>query len=267
MTISDSLKAVGEIARDSSIEQPHLVGGVPRDYAMGLKSILTSDVDLTTNTSDSLRLGVLVASYFNKSFNVFEDGHASVYFKNYNIDFSSNFKSNNVIGFLKSEKCNKFICPAYPDIGSEMFEVYSRDFTMNTLHQDIFTKKIIDITGRGLDDISDGVIKTPVPAEITMSDDPRRVFRAIYFASKYKFKIDDDIVNYVVKNNELLSSNKVKDRFVSSKINSSMKYDEKTTIDYLIKMNILSRVPMVGQFKDYLIKNKLIVKYLDGLDD
>jgi tRNA nucleotidyltransferase/poly(A) polymerase len=255
MGVTEYLNDIVSIAEEYFIQAPLIVGGIARDYAMGLSPIKTDDVDLTTNTADSLRLGVLVADKYNVSFNIFEDGHIIVNFDNFNIDFSSNFISEDVVKFLNKKNTT---------IDKTDYEVYSRDFTINTLHQDIRTKEIIDPTGSGLDDLSSGLIKTPVPASISIADDPRRAFRAIYFAAKYDFEIDKEIIAYISNNHEIFSDGRVKDRFISMKINSSISASPDKTIKYLKEMNLLSRVPLTGFFKDYMIKNKMVIEYLDN---
>jgi len=234
-----------------------MVGGVPRDYSMKLGPIKTTDIDLTTNTPDSLRLGILLADKLNSSFKIFDDSHITLYLNNYSIDFSSNFKSDDVIKELNKIGIND----------ESLYEVYSRDFSINTLHQDLITKEIFDLTGDALKDISDKIIKTPVDASITLSDDPRRIFRAIYFASKYNFSIDNSIIDYVLNNNDLIYSDSISDPFISAKISKAMLSNSSLTIKYLKDMNILSRVPLTGYFKDYLIKNRLVVEYLDNTRD
>lgn len=67
-----------------------------------------------------------------------------------------------------------------------------RDFTINTLALDITPGKfgeVIDLFN-GLQDINNGLIKTPLDPEVTFNDDPLRILRAIRFAAVLNFKID-----------------------------------------------------------------------------
>ena len=184
--------------------------------------------------------------------------------KNFNVDFSSNYRSKNVIDFLKSEQCTEYLCPAFPEIEEKALEIYSRDFTINALHQNIRTGEIVDILDRSLKDIEDKKITTILPPEITLLDDPRRVFRAIRFSTKFGFSIDEDIKQYVKNNKHILSSSSVKDGYISSEISMSMKYNSDETIKALKDMDILGMIPMTGDFKEYIIKNKLVIDYLDS---
>ncbi len=256
------------------MEMPYIVGGVPRDYSIfgsatigGSSSGISSravDLDMTTNSSDSMRLAILFASRNDLRFRIFDDRHVTVFLKNFNVDFSSNYISKNVIDFLKSEQCTEYLCPAFPEIEEKALEIYSRDFTINALHQNIRTGEIVDILDRSLKDIEDKKITTILPPEITLLDDPRRVFRAIRFSTKFGFSIDEDIKQYVKNNKHILSSSSVKDGYISSEISMSMKYNSDETIKALKDMDILGMIPMTGDFKEYIIKNKLVIDYLDS---
>jgi len=216
-------------------DTPYLVGGVPRDQIISgtatLGKVNSIDLDITTNSSDSMRLAILFASRNNFRFRIFDDRHITVFLKDFNIDFSSNYISNRAVNFLKSEQCDDYLCPAFPEIKDKVTEVYSRDFTINALHQNIKTGEIVDILGRSFDDISDRVIKTILPPEITIYDDPRRVFRAIRFSTKFGFDIDNNIKDYVKNNKNIFTSPSVKDGYISSQISTSMEHNSEKTIE------------------------------------
>ena len=44
----------------------------------------------------------------------------------------------------------------------------------------------------GVEDLQNKIIKTPLDADITYSDDPLRMMRAIRFATQLKFEIESD---------------------------------------------------------------------------
>ena len=62
-------------------------------------------------------------------------------------------------------------------------DVWRRDFTVNTLCQ-AFDGRLIDVTGRGLADLRDGVLRTPLDPGETFAEDPLRMFRAARFAAR-----------------------------------------------------------------------------------
>jgi tRNA nucleotidyltransferase/poly(A) polymerase len=68
-----------------------------------------------------------------------------------------------------------------------------RDFTINSLYYNINTREVEDFTGHGLSDLDAGLIRTPLDAHRTFVDDPLRVLRAVRFASRFNFKLHEDI--------------------------------------------------------------------------
>ena len=90
---------------------------------------------------------------------------------------------------------------------SPVKDAFRRDLTINALFYNIQTNEVEDFTGSGINDIREGVIRTPTttpeteeevgreitPKEIFM-DDPLRVLRAIRFANRYGFEVKDDLV-------------------------------------------------------------------------
>ncbi len=70
-------------------------------------------------------------------------------------------------------------------------DCFRRDFTVNTLYRNIKTGEILDMTGRGIHDIREGVIRTPLDPYETFDDDPVRILRCLRFAARFGWKIDE----------------------------------------------------------------------------
>jgi hypothetical protein len=114
----------------------------------------------------------------------------------------------------------------------------------------------------GFDDINNKVIRTPVPAHITLTDDPRRAYRAINLAARYSFQIDDDIKKFVLDNPDVFRSENIKDKYIAVKISKALKEDEEYTLSLLKELGLFKNVPLSGHFKDVLIERKMLTEYL-----
>ena len=82
-------------------------------------------------------------------------------------------------------------------IGTPLTDAQRRDLTINSLFYNINEKKVEDWTNKGLSDLKNGIIETPIDAQITFKDDPLRILRMLRFALKYKFRISDNINNSI----------------------------------------------------------------------
>lgn len=69
-----------------------------------------------------------------------------------------------------------------------------RDFTVNAMFYNINKNEIEDFTGQGMVDLAANILRTPLDPIITFLQDPLRILRAIRFASKYNFILDEKIV-------------------------------------------------------------------------
>ena len=77
--------------------------------------------------------------------------------------------------------------------GTAAEDAERRDLTINALFYNINEDVVEDFTGKGLEDLKEGVIRTPLPPRTTFLDDPLRILRAVRFASRFGFALDDAI--------------------------------------------------------------------------
>ncbi|KAK2774911.1 CCA tRNA nucleotidyltransferase, mitochondrial [Emmonsiellopsis sp. PD_33] len=78
------------------------------------------------------------------------------------------------------------------EFGTPEEDALRRDATVNALFYNIHTDSVEDFTGRGLQDMKDKIIRTPMAPYQTFKDDPLRVLRLIRFASRLGYEIDHD---------------------------------------------------------------------------
>ncbi len=82
-----------------------------------------------------------------------------------------------------------------------------RDFTINamafSLNKESYGEPVDPFNG--MDDLKNGIIRTPLDPDITFSDDPLRMFRAIRFASQLNFRITDEAFSSITHNRDRVS--------------------------------------------------------------
>jgi tRNA nucleotidyltransferase (CCA-adding enzyme) len=78
--------------------------------------------------------------------------------------------------------------------GTPLQDALRRDLTINALFYNINDACVEDLTGKGLSDLRDGIIRTPLEPRTTFIDDPLRVMRAIRFGTRFNYRFDDELV-------------------------------------------------------------------------
>ncbi|KZT22100.1 hypothetical protein NEOLEDRAFT_1157898 [Neolentinus lepideus HHB14362 ss-1] len=73
--------------------------------------------------------------------------------------------------------------------GTPLEDALRRDLTVNSLFYNVHTRDVEDQTGKGLQDLKDGIVRTPLPPRETFLDDPLRVIRSIRFASRFGYEM------------------------------------------------------------------------------
>ncbi len=93
-----------------------------------------------------------------------------------------------------------------------------RDFTVNAMALELTTTKpeFIDPFG-GIDDLAKKILRTPVTAEQSYSDDPLRMMRAARFAAQLNFTLADDVLDAMssmAPRLSIISAERIRDEFV-----------------------------------------------------
>jgi poly(A) polymerase len=74
--------------------------------------------------------------------------------------------------------------------GTAEEDAQRRDFSINALFLDPTRQEILDYVG-GLDDLEDGLLRTIGDPAVRMAEDPVRILRAVKFATRLSFRIED----------------------------------------------------------------------------
>jgi tRNA nucleotidyltransferase (CCA-adding enzyme) len=81
--------------------------------------------------------------------------------------------------------------------GTPSEDAQRRDATINALFYNVHTRLVEDHTSRGVSDLQEGVIRTPLAPFQTLLDDPLRMLRYIRSASRFGFTLDEGIAEAV----------------------------------------------------------------------
>jgi tRNA nucleotidyltransferase/poly(A) polymerase len=255
MDIKQLLIHIRDVAEQKGLSKPYIVGGIPRDRVLGILGEKTdvNDLDITTGDEGSAILGKLLYGTLKDSvYRMYDDGHSSLDYRGIHIDFSSHFVVNKIDAILKTKNVE--------DITPMKRELYSRDFFFNTLLQGMDMESIYDLTGEAIGDLKAKIIRCPIDPAITIGSDPRRILRAIKYAVKYNFAIEDGLKNIIFEKRKLLQS--LPPKSVQDKISEIVLIDADRGIDMLIEYKILPLVPLTKMVYDTLIQKRKLVKAL-----
>lgn len=184
--ISDSSKELGI--------KSYVIGGFVRDFIINKgasKDIdivaVGSGIDLAKQVSKNLKGNPKVQIF--KTY-----GTAMLHYKDIEIEF---------VGARK-ESYNEDSRNPIVEGGTLEDDQNRRDFTINALALDLSEQsfgELLDPFG-GIEDLENKIIKTPLDPDITYSDDPLRMMRAIRFASQLNFKIEQRSLKAISKNKD-----------------------------------------------------------------
>ena len=174
--------------------ETYLVGGFVRDHLLGREK--AKDIDIVAVGS-----GIDLAKAVQQEL---PGANAIQIFKNYGTamvqcrDITLEF-----VGAIKESYSEESRNPIVKK-GTLKDDQYRRDFTINALAVSLNPGEVGKLVDpfQGLNDLQDGVIKTPLDPDVTYSDDPLRMLRAIRFAAQLNFKIEDGSLRSISKNRQ-----------------------------------------------------------------
>ncbi|MDB5123343.1 MAG: tRNA nucleotidyltransferase [Mucilaginibacter sp.] len=174
--------------------QAYVIGGFVRDILLNRPS---KDIDIVV-IGNGISFAESVAKKLKVKVAVFKNfGTASLKYNDLEIEFVGARKESYRLDSRKPIVEN----------GTLEEDQNRRDFTINalaiSLHPDSFGE-LLDPFG-GVDDLKKQLIRTPLNAIETFSDDPLRMLRAIRFASQLNFKIDEPALQAIKDNIDRLS--------------------------------------------------------------
>lgn len=199
----------GVIAAESSRMgiKTWVIGGWVRDLLLQRAS---KDIDIVTEgDGPGLALAVSEALQLKKKPEIFKNfGTARLKYRNWEVEFVGARKESYLPESRKPEVAS----------GSFADDQQRRDFTINALAISLNDKdygSLID-PFKGLSDLKNKLIRTPLDPDMTFSDDPLRMMRALRFAAQLDFKIDPDCYQAIRKNADrlrIVSVERIMDEF------------------------------------------------------
>ena len=188
----DIFRIISETADELNLEC-YLIGGFVRDFFLYRPS---NDIDVVA-VGSGIDLAKLVAKKLGSKKNItkFKNfGTAQIIYKGFEVEF---------VGARKESYSFDSRKPAIEE-GTLEDDQKRRDFTINAmafcLNSDRFGELIDPFNG--IQDLDDLIIRTPLDPDITFSDDPLRMMRAIRFASQLGFDIHYETFDAIERNKE-----------------------------------------------------------------
>ena len=86
-------------------------------------------------------------------------------------------------------------------------DLLRRDFTVNAMAVSLNKENFGEFFDpfNGMEDLSNSILRTPLDSDVTFSDDPLRMMRAAYFASKLSLDIDPSCLESIKNNAERIT--------------------------------------------------------------
>ena len=188
-------KIISEASKNLNLDS-YVIGGFVRDYLLQRGD--AKDIDIVA-VGSGIELARAVAKLLpNKpKVQVFKTyGTAMLRYKDIEIEF---------VGARK-ESYNEDSRNPVVENGTLQDDQNRRDFTINALALSLSKSNFGDLLDpfNGIQDLENKIIKTPLNPDITYSDDPLRMMRAIRFATQLDFIIEDESLNAITRNNQRL---------------------------------------------------------------
>jgi len=177
--------------------ESYVIGGFVRDFILQRGS--AKDIDIVA-VGSGIELAEKVAQLLpNKpKVQVFKTyGTAMLRYKDVEIEF---------VGARKESYSEESRNPEVEE-GTLEDDQNRRDFTINALALSLNEENFGELLDpfQGIEDLENKILRTPLNPNITYSDDPLRMMRAIRFASQLNFIIEENSLKAISKNHERLT--------------------------------------------------------------
>lgn len=184
-------KVISVAAEEMNLES-YVIGGFVRDYI--LKRGEHKDIDIVA-VGSGIELAKKVSSLLPHKPKV-------QVFKNYGTAMLRAFDMEIEFVGARKESYSEDSRNPVVENGSLQDDQNRRDFTINALALSLNEKTFGDLLDpfNGLEDLNEKIIRTPLDPDVTYSDDPLRMLRAIRFATQLDFRIEKKSLDAITRN-------------------------------------------------------------------
>ena len=195
--LSNISKIISDLSREIQIDA-YLVGGCVRDLMLN-PSKDAIDVDIMVE-GDGIAFAKILAQKINvpKIVPFKKFATAKIPFKEFEIEVAS----------ARLEKYDKSSrSPSEVTLTNIQDDLLRRDFTVNAMAVSLNEQNFGEFFDpfNGMEDLNNKILKTPLDPDTTFSDDPLRMMRAAYFASKLSLSIEKNCLESIKDNAERIS--------------------------------------------------------------
>jgi poly(A) polymerase len=206
----DIFKTISQIAEKQQV-RAFVIGGYVRDLLLQRPC---KDIDIVSEGS-GIALAEELARVLHTNVSVFKNfGTAMLRYKDIELEF---------VGARRESYRSSSRKPIVTD-GSIEDDQLRRDFTINALALSLCADnygELIDPFG-GIRDLNAGILRTPLAPDVTYSDDPLRMMRAVRFAAQLEFEIVEESREAIRRNRHRIQGGVVSMERITEEINKIM---------------------------------------------
>jgi tRNA nucleotidyltransferase (CCA-adding enzyme) len=189
-------KIISQAAQELNLEC-YVIGGFVRDILLYRNH--KKDIDIVT-VGSGIELALKVSELLpnQPKVQVFKNyGTAMLRYKEMDIEF---------VGARKESYTHDSRNPLVEN-GTLKDDQERRDFTINAMAFSLNSENYGDLVDpfNGVADLENKILKTPLNPDITYSDDPLRMMRAIRFATQLNFEIESESLSSIAKNKDRIN--------------------------------------------------------------
>jgi len=198
------LSVAKEICLDHGIPDVYVVGGLPRNIVSGESFVEVNDLDFTgTMPYECHKLGGLLAEELNADdMSIFHRTMTmSFSYDGLKMDFRGNFMPLDIRPLMRRMKLK---------VTPMSYDIYARDFTVNSLLYDFINNKIYDVSKHGVEDVENRRLRTLFSPDEVICANPLIITRAIVMSMR-GYSIDPELAQAMRDNKSCLFNGSISD--------------------------------------------------------